>query len=365
MNLQPHKTIGVFTMNTPVETENQRESYRFPIDESRQQAEMRFGKTWMPVDLLDESAGGFGVRIDQDPGTAVGDIVRLRSKEKCYEVEVMHITQCSSNKKVYDESLYKSAYKLGLKRVNEVFEDSYDRPSPLKRIRALWQRPYVSLDNKGLLVGLAVAFFAGCLPAVLIVTLKSNVVVSQSLDDSLKESKLELDSLSTFSNPFKVKVDGVSDRAFAGSPSSDISSGGTGINSSSDIISSSGQDVSYTKPILSNNQKGVWESLVERAKRLTDIEPWKNAVLALISSLLEKMGLSDIQQAETTQLLEYTDRSIANLNATETEDNREEVARKRESILERAYTDLMHMFDDDQQAQWEELVEGEDEKSGS
>ena len=135
-------------MQSPIQTDNLRDSYRYPTNGSRQQAQMRFAETWTPVELIDESAGGFGVRIEHMPEVAMGDVARLRQGDKCFEVEVMHVTRYASEDSSDDAGQGRAACQLGLKRVSEVFAEVDAGPSWFKQIRSTWQRPPSSFNGE-------------------------------------------------------------------------------------------------------------------------------------------------------------------------------------------------------------------------
>lgn len=293
--------------------------------------------------MLDESAGGFGVRVEHTPEVVVGDVVRLSCSGKCFEVEVKHIMlypplDGAELDGAEDEKRDKPACKLGVQRLREVFQETDARSSWFKGIRAKWYRPPFSLDGKGIGLGIAIAFLVGVLPAVAVLSWGPSVFDRQVSLPAKNGSVVGMGVRPSNFKPSKIKADG----SFAVT--------GEG-------ISTAREGVSRVKSALNARQKGVWQSLLDRAKQQVDIEPWTDAVLALLEKLVRQMGLSDLEQVESTQLLEYTDQSLANLDAADTGDNKAEVAQKRLSILEEAYASLMKMFNETQQKKWEELVE--------
>ncbi len=331
-------------MQSPSQIENLRDSYRYPIEESQQSAQMLFGKTWTPVELLDESAGGFGILVDLLPDVAVGDVVRLRCGVQCFEVEVMHVAQCPTVDGSHDERRGQPPCQLGVRRVSEVFPKADAGLPWFQRIRARWQLPHSSLDGKGLGVGLAIAFFVGVLPAVAVLSLRTNYFADRESKSAAVGNSLVLEMPASFSNPFKVKLNVEGDGFFAAAPHDGFSA---------------------AVPSLNDRQKAVWQLLLDRAKLQTDIEPWNNATLAVIANQLGQMSLSDLQQLEISQLLKYTDVSLTRLDAANYAGNREEAARKGVSILKGTYTDLMQMLSDKQQSEWDKLTEKRGEEASS
>ncbi|MBN2291734.1 MAG: hypothetical protein JXM70_04875 [Pirellulales bacterium] len=342
-------------MQSPDQTENQRNSYRCPINETRQQTQIRFGKTWIPVELLDESAGGFGVHVEHAPQVGIGDIVWLRCGDKCFEVEVRHVTQFPHADGSQDETADGAACKLGLKRLSEVFLETGNHSPYLRRImRKRSGLPY-SPGGKGLAIGLMVAFLVGALPAVAVVLLGTNITDSWQADSRADENGFKFGSRSPSTKQTKIKLDGKVDGSHASA------SGDNGLRTTGSGISTTGKGVLPAKISLNKRQKGVWQMLLDNAKLQVDIEPWTDAVLVLLAKLVRQMGLSDLQQVESAQILEYTDQSLAKLNATGATENQEEFTQKQMSILEGAYASLINMLNDKQQDKWNELVEKQGE----
>lgn len=302
---------------------------------------MQFGNNWIPVELLDESAGGFGVRVEQMPEVEIGDKVRLFCGPKCFEVEVMHVTQCPHADDSHHETAGEPSCKLGVRRISEVFQPTHTRTSFLQQIMGKRYRPPFSLDGKGIGLGLTIAFLVGVLPAVTMVSFGPNFSDIKSSSSAKNDKGFIFGSGSSSPKTAKMKI--------GSDAGSYISASGEGVHSSK--LSS-----------LSKQQQGVWQSLLERAKLQVDIEPWTDAMLALLANLVHQMGLNDLQQVESTQLLKYTEQSLENLNTSDSGENQEEVEQKRLSILEEAYTSLIHLFNETQQDEWNKLVEQQDEK---
>ena len=299
---------------------------------------MRFGDTWTPVELLDESAGGFGVRIEHIPEVAVGDVVHLRQGDKCFEVEVMHVTQHLAEESS-DEAGEggRAACQLGLKRLSEVFGEVDVRPSWLKQIRSTWQRPRMSLNGKGLAVGLGLAFLVGALPVIIVMVLESTPAPDPQLKSAVDDG-IDLESLKIVQNPFKVDLD-----KEPNGPTAAVTRG----------------ENFFADKSLNEQQKAVWQKLLDRAKQQTDVKPWNDGALALMSNLTGRLNLTDLQKVEISQILKYANNALANLQVSVSKDDREKAkaADKRSSILEEAYVGLMHMLSDEQKSKFEKLVQ--------
>ena len=183
-------------------------------------------------------------------------------------------------------------------------------------------------------MGLVIAFLVGALPIVILMGLEStpaNGPQEQSADDGNL-----LESLTIAQNPFKVDLSKES-------------------NASSAAVTR-GENI-FADMSLNERQKAVWQKLLTQAKQQTDIKSWNDAVLALMSNLVERLNLTDLQRVEISQILNYTENSLAKLQAAVSDDDRAKVAGKRLSILEEAYVGLMNILTDAQQSELERLVQ--------
>ena len=94
---------------------NQRRTIRLPVSPERAAVELRWGRRSYPGNMINESAGGFAVRVEQDSPIAVGLILLLGS---CSGWSRARVTYAQRD----EDGLY-----LGLQRLSEVqpkFESS-------------------------------------------------------------------------------------------------------------------------------------------------------------------------------------------------------------------------------------------------
>jgi hypothetical protein len=97
---------------------DQRKSYRYPVDETHQAAELAVGRRRVPIRLYNESGGGFAARADNDPGVSLGDVVGLRTCNGTFEVRVAHVSRIEPA--ASDEPNPQAAFQLGLERLREL-----------------------------------------------------------------------------------------------------------------------------------------------------------------------------------------------------------------------------------------------------
>lgn len=135
----------------------QRKSFRFPVAEAYQDAELKKGSMRMRVRLANESAGGFAVTSEQPFPVKQGDLVELRTANGCYEARVAHLARPDTS----DPSPRRGkrpSYQLGLERVGEMSQPTRDdvpRAGWWGVLPQHWLNPFRS--NGGELVTLVLA----------------------------------------------------------------------------------------------------------------------------------------------------------------------------------------------------------------
>jgi hypothetical protein len=98
---------------------DQRKSSRNPVEENQQECELQVGKTRTPAKLIDHSAGGFSILVDQMPGIAVRQKAALRTANGWFRVRVVHINEVGAFIATLTGKS-QSRYRLGLRRLGEV-----------------------------------------------------------------------------------------------------------------------------------------------------------------------------------------------------------------------------------------------------
>ena len=99
--------------------QDQRHSYRFPVDEGLQGAELKAGSRRIAVRLVDESAGGFAVASERPIPVQAGELLELRTAADRFEVRVIHLTKS----RITSASLgwtNRTVFEVGLERVREI-----------------------------------------------------------------------------------------------------------------------------------------------------------------------------------------------------------------------------------------------------
>ena len=334
-------------MQHSTQIENQRESYRFAVGASGRTAELRVGDDWIPVELLDKSAGGFGVQIDRPLGVSVGDLLQLRLDDDCFEARVMHVgEQTPSGDRV------QPTFRLGLKRVGEILLDEEEKRPWFERfiVKSNLHKSFGS-PNTLFYALLVFAVLAGAAPVIFIYLMDS-----QGLDGSMT-------GLDSDVKPFKAAGPWSS----SSEPPDTQPTRKKPLNSSENIPARNTLERFFfgtekkpplEKPRLNGRRDTSLSLLLDHAKLQSNIGKWSDEVLSVVSNLLDKLNLTDPQEKEIDTILKNADEKITQLNVPDPDNTPQKVARERTSILETAYDNLVQVFTAAQRIQWDELVNG-------
>ena len=320
-------------MQHSAQTDDLRESYRCAVDESKRAAELRAGGDWIPVELLDESAGGFGVRVDRPLSVSTGDLVQLRLAAECFEARVMNVVEQSPSG---DEE--EPAFRLCLKRAGEIFLEAEEKRPWFERFKR--PRRHTPFGSAGTLFCAAIIFvvLAVVTPAVIIYLFGSRNI-SDSLRGSHAGAKSDevLQQRGSSNEPSAARPAGWPFGFFADAPK---------------------HNAFGTEPSTALHEKRdtSFSLLLDHAMLQSNLGKWSDAVLAVIADLAEKLSVTKPQQEEIGGILQDADEEIARLNVPDPDNTPQKVATKRASILETAYEKLVQVFTDTQRMQWDELV---------
>ncbi len=99
--------------------QDQRKSFRCPVGDGAQDAEIQAGSLRMRVRLFNESAGGFAVVSEHPFPVKCGDILQICTSAGCYEARVVHMARPGLGDPVQWRTR-RPSYQLGLERVREI-----------------------------------------------------------------------------------------------------------------------------------------------------------------------------------------------------------------------------------------------------
>jgi hypothetical protein len=319
---------------------NVRESYRFAVDAPQQAGCLCAGGVWSDVRVMDESRGGFGVVAPMLSGVAVGDVVQLRTAAECFEVEVVHISECPPEN---DQTV--PTLRLGLKRVRELFLDE-DQPLPwYQRIRTTWRRAPYGVGRSVGMIGFVFALLIGGIPLVAIVFMDRHEIADMEVD--IRKADRAAGSQSWVSRY------AASDNRPAKEPARPR------------VVVHRPERSRPDDPAHEERLRHDWRQLVDRSKRQKDLGHWHDAVLATIADATARITLSPTQQIRIAELLQETNDALAKLAEAEPEKTADPTADQRTSILETAFGRLMELFNDAQKAQWDDLLRESSETPAS
>ena len=332
-----------FLMQHPAQTDNLRESFRCAADESKQAAELRVGGEWVPAKLLDESAGGFGVRVDRPLGVSVGDLLQLRLADECFEAHVTNVVEEAPSGDGEEPT-----FRLGLKRVGEIFLDVEEKWPWFERfIRLRRYKPFGSARTMFRAV-LVFTVMAGAAPVIIIYLLNlhgsGDLVLASHAGVESGEVMQPWDSNSepSATRPAGKPVD-FSDDSLPNHKTIKRFLFGT-------------KKPPLAEPRLNERRDASLLLLLDHAAFQSNLGKWSDAMLAVIANLAEKLSLTDPQKEEIGGILQDADEAIVRLNVPDPDNTPQKVARQRASILGTAYGKLIQVFTDAQRIQWDELV---------
>ena len=108
-------------MSTTDTTSNQRESYRCPVADSRQNCILQVGDDHFSGRLMDESAGGFSVMLEKKPTLEIKQTAQLQTDGVWFNVRVMYLAEASPpiGSRLTDTDVPTQWFRLGLSRIGD------------------------------------------------------------------------------------------------------------------------------------------------------------------------------------------------------------------------------------------------------
>jgi len=97
---------------------DQRKSFRCKVPGPRQDALLKVGRRRFPVQLFNESSGGFAAWSDRDLRLAVGDVVSLFTASGGFDVRVAYVMEIDADET--DIPAEGSLYRVGMERLSDL-----------------------------------------------------------------------------------------------------------------------------------------------------------------------------------------------------------------------------------------------------
>lgn len=281
--------------------DEKRSAFRCPVQETVQWSVLRVRKKKLPVQLLDESAGGFALLADRHPGVEAGDVVRLCTESGWHEVRVVHVRK-------YEPAVAEGEpvgenggpqFRVGLERVR----DLAPREAP-GGLRA-W------LDRLG--IGNSLPWFSS--------TAMAGIVLALSVTAALAAGAVLFsrmgDSSPTRHNPLS-------------RPGEPLSSG------------------------VASQSAGESSRLAATTGQLPGSSPFT------LKEMTRELQLSRSQQAEIGRIISLSNEAVRQIPVRWPGQTREQQAEKRRILLDEAHRQALQLLSDEQRDRWEALQSGTD-----
>jgi len=321
----------------------QRQSVRCAVADVRRQSTFITKAGAMPAILLDESAGGFAVALEQSPPVKVGDMAGLQTDTGLYQVQVANIRMIEPPEDVAVAHSQQAWYRVGLVRLGEVPPEEPPVSFSLSDLSAHGPQWYA---NTGVLV------FAGLFLTAAAVVVAAWLALSGRYMRPVAEAPL-----SGTANPWvgpaseaaSAKEDFSEGRGFT--PPPDFERVDTRFDPAQSLRGSSGKG-------LSTSATRTKEAILVAVRRLP------GATAMVLPDVAEELKLSEEQRRRIQELVDAVVEAIRmlDLQAAEQQLSREEIVRRRQELHAAARQKALELLTPEQQAHWEKLLGGKDGK---
>jgi len=326
----------------------QRKSFRCAISSQPQDGELKVDSVWLPVRLLDQSAGGFAILVEGTPGIEVDDVVQLHTNTGWFEVSVAYITlvepsEAEAELKAEVETEAEDGnrvFRLGLRRLGELV------PAGEDQCPRVWGQ--LRFHLAGLFPSPSSMVVPGIVFVLLVVMLPlAGLLMTGHLDRSVFQPVAQwgdrmVGSLSA-SGSGQDRQDRPSSRRSApekhnaGSPrpvAIPWPGGGGSLTGTAAVSAASGID-----------------ELRKTVRRLP------GATAFTLPEVIGELKLSDAQQKEIRRLVGMTAEALRELDVQWQSNSRQQRWQKRPILMDEARRRAVDILTDQQRVRWEQLVE--------
>jgi hypothetical protein len=330
-------------MSTANFVENQRQSFRCPVVDSRQECALEVGASTVPGRLLDESAGGFLVLFDRPPGVGVDQTATLRTDSGQFDVRVTRVMEEEAPEGcgVQDSTEAPGPwFRLGLCRLGEA------SPPP----------PPISVFAENLRCRLQQWCPSGgpsSVPVAFLVV--AAVVVPLGLGALIWHvGKTENVFRQPGVNPWSKSASWYDNLSAAGSPppavprESGAGPGWADLDRIRPAFGGGDQSERPRNPAPNNGEKALRESV----RRLS------GTAALLLPTVAAKLQLTDQQRAAIRQIETATAAAVRqlSLDAGLQGASRRELAERRDELLAESQRKALELLTDQQRAEWQKLA---------
>ena len=345
-----------------------RGAFRCGVQTPRQGGVLQVGGVEIPVQLLDESAGGFAVLADRDPGVEVNDIVGLRTDAGWHEVRVARMSSEPTTAEAGRRTdAARPGTRLGLERLRDLepWEASRRWMSWRDRLRVAGFFP---LGKGNVLVGVIFASVITVgLVAIAILLCRSDqgftmlaTGLSQPAHPSPRAESTRRPEAGasreegTPSEGPSSAPDSVSERKLASDDSTRGSSPPPGrpawdrtIDEAIEVFyPASGGAPSSSLAYPPSREDEPWRTMVRRLP---------GAAAFLVKEVVQELGLTEQQVGRMERLVELTGEAIGQIPVRWPHETRWQHDAKRQILVAEARRRALEVLTEEQRARWETL----------
>ncbi|MEN6405589.1 MAG: hypothetical protein ABFC77_03870 [Thermoguttaceae bacterium] len=309
---------------------DQRQSFRCNVSNGRTECSLKVGQHALPARLLDESAGGFAVEVDQVAGLNAGDTGLLLTDVGWFSVRIVHIAEQAADPDAAP------SYRLGLLRLSDATPYQAPRVSlwaGTLRFRLGQWTP----TNTPLVLFVVLLTVVTVLAALYLTKSRWPVTVFDNAPDASPDPDRSSDA--TPANPFRTKFH--SSRVRQADESYD--------DSPFDSPSQFGRNPVRRRGSASSGSSSEW-MLHESVRRMA------GASALTMPEVIQRLQLTDPQQAQIRRLIDQTVDAIRQMERQSVGRSRGERAQLRAQLLEQSRQEAVNLLTDSQRAEWDRLM---------
>ncbi len=317
-------------MSFEIPGKNQRKSFRCTTADSCQQCVLRVGDRTLTAKLLDQSAGGFAILVDELAGLEADQTAVLCTNAGAFVVRAVHITKVVPTDRNVAAGQEKPCFRLGLVRLSETGLPEEPKTSILVGRLPVHAGQLNSPSRILLILGvLMILVLLATKPLDVIsgvwhaLQFGSNVMQNkdQQAESHSQESLPKQLRSTTGDSPFPVQGLGVPEKG-----------------------SAFGNNHGRAAPSAFSN------TTVSRYLRMPGATP------LILPEVIEKLQLTPDQQSQIRDLTETTSKAMRNLDEKLRGQQRQSIKEQREKLLDQSRQEALKILSKEQRAQWDAMT---------
>jgi len=307
-------------------SQNQRKWFRCVVARSRERCVLRVGECVLPGKLVDQSAGGFSVLVDELAGLEVDQTAELTTDVGSFEVRAAHISKVMPTETNVAADREAACFRIGLIRLREVGLPQEPKTSIFA---GSLQSNVNPLGRSGEMKGVVVVFLVIATLAVLtgwwrvgasgmyhLMQAIGQQMTSPAKNSSPNTAQSKADDSRSSANSFGRREDGSAFSSSSGSRKEDILS----------------------------------------AKTLNRYLRMPGAAALTMPEVVDRLRLTADQQSQMYDLTSATSKAIRHLDATLQGQPSPNVSKQREELLKQARQEALKVLTSEQRVQWDAMT---------